>query len=89
MNSLTIHKLVHTAKPMTDAEVQESLEYYNKLEAALSPCPPEYMLVLQDVRKRLDRLNEMKAARQRGKDWVAKRQAYPTPAAEATISIRA
>lgn len=91
MNNAIIAKLVHSADPMTDEEVQKSLDYYNNLEQALSPCPPEYMLVLHDVRKRLDRLNDMKAARQRGKDWVARtqRQAYPTHSAEATISIRA
>lgn len=88
MNTAIIAKLVHSADPMTDEEVQQSLDYYNTLEQALSPCPPEYMLVLHDVRKRLDRLNDMKQARQRGKDWVAKRQAYPTPQTLSTVSVR-
>lgn len=88
MNNAIIAKLVHSADPMTDEEVQKALAYYNNLEQALSPCPPEYMLVLQDVRKRLDRLNDMKAARQRGRDWVAQHQAYPTSKTLSTLSVR-
>lgn len=88
MNSAIIHKLVHTQQSLTDDEVQQSLDYYNKLDQALSPCPPEYMLVLHDVRKRLERLNEIKRARQAGKDWAAKRPRYPTTAKEATVSVR-
>lgn len=90
MNTAIIAKLVHTSEPMTDVEVQQALDYYNTLEAALSPCPPEYMLVLTDVRRRLDRLNEMKKARQDGKDWAAKqrtRGAYPTPQTLPTVSV--
>lgn len=88
MNTAIIAKLVHSADPMTDEEIQTALDYYNKLESALSPCPPEYMLVLHDVRKRLDRLNGMRKARQAGRDWVAKRQAYPTSKSLSTMSVR-
>ena len=91
MNTAIIAKLVHSSDPMTDEEIQSSLDYYNKLDAALSPCPPEYMLVLHDVRKRLDRLNDMKKARQQGKDWAARqrtRGAYPVQQTHTTMSHR-
>lgn len=90
MNSMTLQKVSRTAAPLTDAEIQSSLDYYSKLEEALSPCPPEYRLTLLDVRRNIDRLSEMKNARQAGKDWVArqKRPAYPTSETLPTVSVR-
>lgn len=91
MNAAITAKLGQSPVPMTDEEIQTSLDYYSKLEAALFPCPPEYMLVLQDVQKHLERLSDIKKARQRGKDWVARqrtRGAYPTQHTLTTISHR-
>lgn len=62
------------AEVLTDAEVECLLAYYNGVRTSLLPCPPEYKLLLNDVRAKADRLQDMKDAREesraRGKKWA-------------------
>lgn len=71
VNTAMLSKLSGTGI-LTDGEVVALCDYYNRLEEALSPCPAEYRLVLQDVRTKLDRLNEIKASRKAGGDWCTR-----------------
>lgn len=62
------------AEVLTDAEVAVLLAYYEGVRLALLPCPPEYKLLLNDVRMKADRLQDMKDARdeqrERGRKWA-------------------
>lgn len=62
------------AEVLTDEEVKALLAYYNGVRLALLPCPPEYKLLLQDVRAKADRLQDMadarKESRERGRKWA-------------------
>ena len=66
-----------SAEVLTDEEIKALLAYYNGVRTALLPCPPEYKLLLQDVRAKADRLQDMadarKESRARGTKWA---QAY-------------
>ncbi|MNI62101.1 hypothetical protein D3C73_1174060 [compost metagenome] len=68
-----------SAESLTDEEVKALLAYYNGVRLALLPCPPEYKLLLQDVRMKADRLQDMadarKESRARGAQWA---KAYST-----------
>lgn len=59
---------------ITDEEAKALFAYYNGVRTSLLPCPPEYKLVLSDVRVQCDNLQEMLQARaiyrQRGKQWA-------------------
>lgn len=63
-----------SAETLTDEEVKALLGYYNGVRTALLPCPPEYKLLLQDVRMKADRLQDMvdarEEARSRGRKWA-------------------
>ena len=63
-----------SAEVLTDEEVKALLAYYNGVRTALLPCPPEYKLLLQDVRAKADRLQDMadarKESRARGVKWA-------------------
>lgn len=68
-----------SAEVLTDEEIKALLAYYNGVRTALLPCPPEYKLLLQDVRAKADRLQDMadarKESRARGAKWA---RAYST-----------
>lgn len=59
---------------ITDEEAKALFAYYNGVRTSLLPCPPEYKLVLNDVRTQCDNIEEMLQARaiyrQRGKQWA-------------------
>lgn len=63
-----------SAEVLTDEEVKALLAYYNGVRTSLLPCPPEYKLILQDVRAKCDRLQDMadarKESRERGRKWA-------------------
>ena len=63
-----------SAEVLTDDEIKALLAYYNGVRLALMPCPPEYKLLLQDVRAKADRLQDMvdarKESRARGTKWA-------------------
>jgi len=62
------------AEVLTDEEIKALLSYYNGVRMSLLPCPPEYQLILSDVRMKADRLQDMadarKDARDRGRKWA-------------------
>ena len=62
------------AEVLTDEEVKALLSYYNGVRTSLLPCPPEYKLLLNDVRAKADRLQDMadarKESRARGRKWA-------------------
>lgn len=62
------------AEVLTDEEVKALLSYYNGVRTSLLPCPPEYKLLLNDVRAKADRLQDMldarKESRERGRKWA-------------------
>lgn len=59
-----LHKWRHTAREISDDELKALLKYFRGIKRALgATCPPEYMLVLQDVNRQLDRLEFTKASR--------------------------
>lgn len=63
-----------SAEILTDEEVKALLAYYNGVRTSLLPCPPEYQLILNDVRTKCDRLQDMadarKESRERGAKWA-------------------
>lgn len=73
-----LEKFQH-AEVLTDEEAKALLSYYNGVRTSLLPCPDEYKLVLNDVRAKADRLQDMidarKESRDRGRKWA---QAYST-----------
>lgn len=72
------------AERLTEEEIKALLAYYNGVRLALMPCPPEYKLMLNDVRVKCDRLQDMvdahKEARKQGAKWA---QNYSTVVREA------
>lgn len=72
-----------SAESLTDEEVKALLAYYNGVRTALLPCPPEYKLLLQDVRMKADRLQDMadarKESRARGTNWARQYSAANSP----------
>lgn len=72
-NKELLEKFQH-AEVLTDDEVKALFAYYNGVRTSLMPCPDEYKLVLNDVRVKCDRLQDMidarKEARDRGRKWA-------------------
>lgn len=56
---------------LSNNELAEALAYYNNLEQALSPCPPDYHLVLVDARRKLIYLTDLQAARRPKRSWAS------------------
>lgn len=71
MDKDLLHKFAHSVAALSDEELDKLQAYYTGLNAALTPCPPEYTLTLHDVYRKLDRINDMKAAREAGRKWCA------------------
>lgn len=82
-----LHKFAHSCEAITDEELEQLHSYFTALNKALDPCPAEYQLTLQDVFRRLDRINDMKTARESGRRWAASYQRVTPQLPQ--ISVRA